>query len=191
MAHIEGTFIAFFWLIFLAVWIIAAFSAKRNTRFNSVWWISRIAILIVFIALAQGGIFAKYHSDGGLVLIAAGHPIIGAIGDALCGIGIAFAIGARFYLGRNWGIPMSVKVNPELVTTGPYASVRHPIYTGMLLAILGTTMTISLLWGIILVIAGAYFIYSATREEKLMAQTFPDTYPAYKARTKMLIPFIF
>lgn len=191
MILLEATLITIFWLIFFVVWVISAFSAKRNVRFNPTWWIIRIAILIVFITFLHGDIFARYTAGKGLVLIAVSHPIIGAIGDALCGIGIGLAIWARFYLGRNWGMPMSVKKDPELVTTGPYAYIRHPIYSGALLAVLGTDMVTSLWWTIALVIMGTYFIYSATREEKLMAQTFPDTYPAYKERTRMLIPFIF
>lgn len=88
-------------------------------------------------------------------------------------------------------MPMAVKEAPELVTTGPYATVRHPIYTGVILAILGSTLTGGWWWLVIFVISTAYFIYAAMREEKEMAKTFPDTYPAYKARTKMLIPYVF
>jgi protein-S-isoprenylcysteine O-methyltransferase Ste14 len=61
----------------------------------------------------------------------------------------------------------------------------------MLLAMAGSALTAGLWWAIVLVVAGSYFIVSAKREESLMAATFPATYPAYKARTKMLVPFIF
>ncbi len=88
-------------------------------------------------------------------------------------------------------MPQSVKENPELVTSGPYAYIRHPIYTGVLVAMIGTALVTSMLWLLIFVVTGGYFIYSALEEEKLMLKTFPDSYPAYKARSKMLIPFIF
>jgi len=86
---------------------------------------------------------------------------------------------------------MSVKENPDLITTGPYSYIRHPIYSGMALAMLGSVLASSVLWIVVLIIVGIYFVYGATREEALMLKQFPDTYPAYKRRTKMFIPFIF
>ena len=86
---------------------------------------------------------------------------------------------------------MSRKVDPELVTTGPYHAIRHPIYSGIILAMIGTTIAVSWYWLIAVVLLGAYFIYSAAMEERYMAGRFPDTYPGYKQSTKMLIPFIF
>ncbi len=118
-------------------------------------------------------------------------PWLQGIGLAVFVAGLALAVWARVYLGRNWGMPMSQKADPELVTTGPYRSVRHPIYTGIILAMIGTTIAVSLYWLVAVILIGAYFIYSATVEERLMARTFPDTYPAYKQLTKMLIPFVF
>src|SRR5690349_5361617 len=105
-------------------------------------------------------------------------------------LGLALAIWARLYLGRNWGMPMSQKVDPELVTTGPYRSIRHPIYSGIILAMIGTTIAVSLYWLIAVVVVGAYFLYSAIVEERSMARLFPDSYPEYKRSTKMLIPHI-
>jgi protein-S-isoprenylcysteine O-methyltransferase Ste14 len=87
-------------------------------------------------------------------------------------------------------MPMSQKEDPELVTTGPYSKVRHPIYTGIISAMIGTALALSLLWLIVAAILGGYFIFSATREEKFMASQFPATYPAYKRSTRMLIPYI-
>ena len=86
---------------------------------------------------------------------------------------------------------MSEKADPELVTTGPYRTIRHPIYSGIILAIAGTTVAVSLYWLIAVVLVGAYFVYSAIMEERYMNERFPDTYPRYKQSTKMLVPFIF
>jgi protein-S-isoprenylcysteine O-methyltransferase Ste14 len=86
---------------------------------------------------------------------------------------------------------MTQKQDPELVTSGPYRYIRHPIYTGILLAALGSSISVSIFWLVFFVISGVYFIYSANVEEKLMMKEFPKTYPTYKAKTKMLIPFIF
>jgi protein-S-isoprenylcysteine O-methyltransferase Ste14 len=85
---------------------------------------------------------------------------------------------------------MSRKQNPELVVTGPYAFVRHPIYGGILLALLGSTIGLGILWLVPLVLGGVYLVYAAKREEKLMLEQFPDQYPAYMKRTRMLVPFI-
>ncbi len=88
-------------------------------------------------------------------------------------------------------MPMSVQENAELATTGPYAYIRNPIYSGMLLAMLGSMLVAGLSWLIPFIFFAIYFIYSAKAEEKLMLAQFPDTYPAYKKRTKMLIPFVY
>ena len=101
------------------------------------------------------------------------------------------AISARWYLGRNWGMPMSRKEHPELVTGGPYACKRRPIYTGLILAMLGSAIGITIIWALVLVPVGGYFIYSARREEALMLQQFPEQYAAYRARTGMLVPRLF
>ena len=85
---------------------------------------------------------------------------------------------------------MSRKDEPELVTTGPYHTIRHPIYTGIILAMVGTTIAVSLYWLVAVAVLGAYFGLSAVMEERYMAEQFPDAYPGYKRSTKMLIPFV-
>jgi protein-S-isoprenylcysteine O-methyltransferase Ste14 len=71
--------------------------------------------------------------------------------------GIALAIWARVHLGRNWGMPMTQKAEPELVTSGPYRFVRHPIYSGLLAWLLGTALVTNLIGLIIVAILGGYF----------------------------------
>jgi protein-S-isoprenylcysteine O-methyltransferase Ste14 len=94
------------------------------------------------------------------------------------------------HIGRNWGTPMTQKNEPELVTSGPYRLVRHPIYSGIILAGIGTALGLSWFWLIAVVLAGVYFIYSATVEERYLTEQFPDEYPAYKRSTKMLVPYL-
>ena len=88
-------------------------------------------------------------------------------------------------------MPMTEKADPELVTGGPYRRIRHPIYSGIILAMIGTMLAVDWYWGFVVALAGAYFIFSAVVEERNMARDFPSTYPEYKHRTKMLVPFIF
>lgn len=113
-----------------------------------------------------------------------------AVGTGLFVLGLALAVWARIYIGRNWGMPMSRKNEPELVTTGPYHTIRHPIYAGIILAMVGTTIAISLYWLVAVAVLGAYFMVSAVTEEHYMAEQFPGSYPDYKRSTKMLIPFV-
>ena len=77
------------------------------------------------------------------------------------------------------------------MTTGPYRRVRHPIYSGIILAMVGTALAVSWYWLIAVGVLGAYFVYSADIEERYMTALFPDAYPAFKRSTKMLIPFVF
>jgi protein-S-isoprenylcysteine O-methyltransferase Ste14 len=142
----------------------------------------RAVILVVVIVLVRLGAFRGHglHSD----------PLRAALGLALFGLGLAFAICARIHLGRNWGSPMTEKNEPELVTSGPYHVVRHPIYAGILIAGIGTAVALSWWWLSPVVVAGVYFLYSATVEERYLAEQFPSDYPAYKRTSKMLIPFV-
>jgi protein-S-isoprenylcysteine O-methyltransferase Ste14 len=178
--HALKTAIAIVWIIFWVYWLASAVGVKqgrasrRRIPLNGLTALSVIVLLRVF----RGGSFAV-HS-----------PVLGAIGAIVFACGIALAIWARVYLGRNWGMPMTQKAEPELVTTGPYRFVRHPIYSGLLAGLLGTALATNLIGLIIVAILGGYFYYSASVEEKNLTATFPSAYPAYRARTKMLIPFI-
>jgi protein-S-isoprenylcysteine O-methyltransferase Ste14 len=171
------------WVAFWIYWLAMSLGVKTGqtswTRFAGV----RVAAVLIVLLLVRLRVF-KGHS-------ATTHDAwLEGIGLAVFVLGLALAIWARVYLGRNWGMPMSQKDDPELVTTGPYSSVRHPIYSGIILAMIGTTIAVSLYWLVAVVLLGAYFLVSATVEERLMARQFPDTYPEYKRSTKMLIPFI-
>ena len=87
-------------------------------------------------------------------------------------------------------MPMTLKAGHELVTTGPYAWVRHPIYSGIILAMAGSVLVFSLWWLLILLVNAAQFFYAARKEEKLMLRTFPEEYAVYMRRSWMLIPLV-
>ena len=118
-------------------------------------------------------------------------PAVHIAGVVVCLLGLGFAIWARVHIGHNWGTPMSRKNEPELVTSGPYHLVRHPIYSGVLLAGVGTATALGRGWLIAVALAGVYFVYSATVEERNMAKQFPEQYPAYRHSTRMFVPFVF
>ncbi len=115
---------------------------------------------------------------------------MGSIGVLLCAFGIALAVLARVSLDRNWPTSRSNDEHAELITTGPYAYVRHPVYGGMLLAIIGSAIAQSPLWLLPLVVYGPQFIRSARREEQFLIGHFPERYATYMQRTKMLLPFV-
>ena len=167
------------WGVFWLFWLLAAFTAKRGVRTGRL----RAPGLLVLVAFLVARLF-------GTSTLVVHSPVLRIVGTVLFAAGLALALWARIYLGRNWGMPMTKKAEPELVTSGPYRYVRHPIYSGILLALLGTALATNLYLLIALVIAGAYFIYSASVEERLMTDTFPAAYGPYKAATKMLIPFV-
>jgi protein-S-isoprenylcysteine O-methyltransferase Ste14 len=167
------------WGAFWLYWLIAAAGAKAGSRGRR----TRLPGLVI---LATFVLLRVFNADA----LAVHNPIVKAAGLILFFSGLGLAVWARIYLGRNWGMPMTEKQEPDLVTTGPYRFVRHPIYSGLLLAVLGTALVTNLYWLIALGVVGAYFIYSATVEERLLTRSFPDAYPRYRAATKMLIPFV-
>jgi protein-S-isoprenylcysteine O-methyltransferase Ste14 len=172
--------VAAIWVFFWAYWGLSALRSKRGTRS----W--RGMPLRVLLAIAVVLLFSFVHA-GSLDVHGTVLPVIGIVVVA-CGFG--FAVWARVHLGRNWGMPMTVKDEPELVTSGPYRFARHPIYTGILTAVVGTALAVNLLVLVVALAVAAFFLYSATVEERNLGAIFPIAYPAYRARTKMLIPFV-
>ena len=178
--HTLTTAISIAWILFGLYWLISAFGVKEGAA-------SRRRIPLTGVTALAVVLLVRVFRGGGLAVTS---PILEAIGALVFASGIAVAIWARVYLGRNWGMPMTQKAEPELVTSGPYRFVRHPIYSGILLALVGTALATNLLGLLIAAILAAYFYYSASVEEKNLAATFPTEYPTYRAQTKMLIPFV-
>jgi protein-S-isoprenylcysteine O-methyltransferase Ste14 len=181
--HAVELVFAVVWGAFWLYWLIAALSMKRGQVPWSRELGIRAVIIVILVLLVRARVFRYHalHTD----------PWREGIGLALLFLGLGFAVWARLHIGRNWGTPMTQKNEPELVTSGPYHLVRHPIYTGILLAGVGTAVALSWLWLVAVVLAGAYFVYAATVEERFMTEQFPDAYPEYKRSSKMLVPFVF
>jgi protein-S-isoprenylcysteine O-methyltransferase Ste14 len=168
------------WIVFWIYWLASASTSKESvsggwrTRLTGV---SAVGVFVIA-GVLHGGSLAVHSL------------ILGAIGAFLFACGIALAVWARLNLGRNWGMPTSQRVDPELVTSGPYRFVRNPIYSGLLTAMLGTALVNNLLGLIVVAALVAYFYYCGTVEERNLTATFPGAYPEYRSRTKMLIPFL-
>ena len=118
-------------------------------------------------------------------------PWIFVFAVTLTAAGLLFTVWARRHLGANWSATVTIKDGHELVTTGPYAIVRHPIYTGLLLAIAGSALAIGE-WRAILAVALALlsFVHKLRIEERWMREQFADRYRDYCARTDALVPFV-
>jgi protein-S-isoprenylcysteine O-methyltransferase Ste14 len=171
------------WVAFWIYWLAASSGAKPGqTRWRAFAGF-RIALVLIVLLLLRLRVL-KGHA-------VTHDPVLWGVGLALFALGLGLAIWARVYIGRNWGMPMSTKEDPELVTTGPYRTIRHPIYTGIILGMVGTAIAASIYWLIAVVVVGGYFIYSAFVEERNLARLFPSAYPEYKKSTKMLVPYVF
>ena len=181
---VVDTAILIAWAVFWVGWLVAAFGAKRSVmRRRSV---RPAAVLIIVI----GGLTIRAIQPHGTSGLMVASQVVRGVGAALMACGLGTAVWARVVLGRDWGMPMTEKEQPQLITDGPYRVVRHPIYSGIVLAVIGTALAVSLGWLVPAAVVAAYFGYSATVEERTLTEQFPDTYPEYQARTKMLIPFL-
>jgi protein-S-isoprenylcysteine O-methyltransferase Ste14 len=180
--HVVDIVILVGWLAFWVYWLAASVGVKAGrtgwTRFAGF----RVSILLVVLLLLRLNVLK------GRAVVS--NPWLQGAGLAVFVLGLALAVWARLYIGRNWGMPMSRKFDPELVTTGPYHAIRHPIYSGLILGMIGTAIAVGWYWLIAVGAMAAYFTYSAVVEERYMAEQFPAAYPGYKRSTKMLVPFI-
>lgn len=117
------------------------------------------------------------------------HSALIWVGVALTVAGTALAIWARACLGRNWSDKVVLKVDHELIRSGPYRYLRHPIYSGVLLAVGGTALTVGEVRGIAaLALLGTNYYVKATREERILAENFGDAFAEHKRKTGFFLP---
>jgi protein-S-isoprenylcysteine O-methyltransferase Ste14 len=184
-----GWLIEIAWIAFCAYWFIMAFRVKRAVKRQS--WSSRFLhnILVVFACLL---LFPQHLNFGPLAArFVPEVPAWAGVGLVLTYAGVALAIWARTILGGNWSSTVTVKRDHTLVRQGPYSTVRHPIYSGLLLAALGTALEIGELHGLVAVaIALIGFHAKAKLEERFMIEQFGHEYEEYRQRTWALVPFV-
>jgi protein-S-isoprenylcysteine O-methyltransferase Ste14 len=178
--HTLKTVVGVAWIVFWIYWLASAATSKESVSGGWRGRLTGVSAIGVFViaGVLRGGSLAVHN------------VALEVVGTVLFACGIALAVWARVHLGNNWGMPTSQRVEPELITSGPYRFVRHPIYTGLLTALLGTALVDNLLGLIVVAVLIAYFYYCGTVEERNLTATFPTAYPEYKSRTKMLIPFL-
>jgi protein-S-isoprenylcysteine O-methyltransferase Ste14 len=182
------------WVIFAVVWAIGALGTKQSRRpvLRGKQWAFAALVAIgggLIVSRLAGWTNTIDPTSFGARIWPFDTRVAAAV--IISYLGLSVAVWARVCLGRNWSAIPELKQGHELVTHGPYAFVRHPIYTGLLLmfaaiAVLsGTAAGFSLL---LVVVVGVQL--KLTREETLLASEFPDQWPPYRARTKRVLPLI-
>ncbi|HEY2472284.1 MAG TPA: isoprenylcysteine carboxylmethyltransferase family protein [Terracidiphilus sp.] len=178
------------WITFLIYWQIRAFNTKSTQRLESatsrilraltfvvaisLLCTTRIPLRWLYLRLWQPGLFSFW------------------LGATITVAGLLFAVWAREHLGRNWSRSVTIKQDHELITTGPYALLRHPIYTGILAGFLGLAIAISEVRGfVVFVLIFIVFWFKLSMEEQWMRSQFGESYSTYVHRTAALVPYLF
>jgi protein-S-isoprenylcysteine O-methyltransferase Ste14 len=177
------------WLIFLLTWSLAALRVRRAKKAQDP--LSRLVHQLLFVSAA---LLLFYHRTSAGFLAWRFVPAARAVylvGVALTWLGVAFALWARIHLGADWSGVVAIKEGQRLVRGGPYALVRHPIYTGILLGFIGTALAIGELRGLpaIALITTACLL-RIRMEERWLLEEFGVEYEQYRREAKALIPFL-
>jgi protein-S-isoprenylcysteine O-methyltransferase Ste14 len=187
MTSFHFLFIITCFLVMAIIWVATAFSTKRVVKKSGGWTLR-------FIFYATIALFVYLQKNIDFLTISLWPKTVATyvIADIVTSAGLLVMLWARITLGKNWSANIVIKENHELITSGPYAYVRHPIYSGLILMVLGVVLYVNTLgWLVFFIIFffGAY--YKARKEEKLLIDNFTDAYLEYKKHTKILIPFLF
>ena len=175
------------WLLFGAYWLVSALKRKKTKQRESI--LQRFGYMLPLVI----GFYFLYEPQPVLLwlrnrFLPAG-PGSEWTGVVLTAAGIGIALWARWHLGANWSGVVTLKEGHELIRTGPYRSVRHPIYTGILLGLLGTAITFGQVRALLaVVIAWLSFYVKARREESFLHQEFGPGFAEHKQHTGMFLP---
>jgi protein-S-isoprenylcysteine O-methyltransferase Ste14 len=184
------SFFPVLWIAFIVYWQIRAAGTKTTQRLEPaasrilraviflvaiiLFWTTRIPLHWLYLQLWPVGLWPFW------------------LGAAVMVAGLLFAVWAREHLGANWSRSVTIKQDHELITTGPYAVVRHPIYTGILAGLLGTAIALSQVRGFIAFLLIFLVLWLKLRmEEQWMRSQFGETYATYAHRTTALVPYLF
>ena len=182
-------YVALLWGIWLAGWVISSgataktvFQAPRTSQLAHSLFVSAGALLLFFHPSNLAPFRHHLFSSPGWV---------GWLPVALVAIGLGFAGWARYHLGRMWSGRVTLKENHAIIRTGPYAIVRHPIYTGLFVALIGSFLadpTLASVAGLGLLTIG--LLIKIGQEEELLTEHFGDSYDSYRRNVSTLIPYV-
>ncbi|WP_113613719.1 methyltransferase family protein [Chitinophaga flava] len=174
------------WILFCICWLLLRNRTKENvqTRTPGQRFMGALGYLIIFLALYLP-LFTQHYR------LLPNHLYLQTAGAILCMVGVATAIWSRVLLGTNWSGGVHAKKDHELIVRGPYRLVRHPIYTGFIFAMTGTSLVTGGWSGVIISLVYALGLcLKIAQEEILLNELFPGTYAVYQQHTRKLIPFI-
>ena len=175
------------WIVFVLYWIVSAIRTRDTLQTES--FASRYAILLIEVA---GFILLFRHSAGiGFLGNRVMHRTLASaiVGSTLTWMGIGLAIWARYHLAEYWSARITIKEDHQLIRTGPYARLRHPIYSGIVLAAIGSAVVIDqwrCVLGVGLVLVG--YCIKARKEETMLTQQFGDAFREHQKHAGFLIP---
>lgn len=175
------------WLVFLLYWLAASFRVKETRRREPAGekW-ARILVMAVAFVLLDGADLSFGVLNRRFVPQKSWIFFVGAV---LTNAGVAFAIWARYHIGQYWSSDVALRAGHELIRSGPYARIRHPIYSGMLLAVFGTAVAIGRYRGLVafgIVLLG--FTWKSRKEEALLAEEFGAAFEEHRRHTGFFLP---
>ncbi|MGC2371818.1 MAG: isoprenylcysteine carboxylmethyltransferase family protein [Candidatus Sulfotelmatobacter sp.] len=175
------------WIVFAVYWAIGAFKTRQTAKKES--FAARYGIMAFEII----GFVLIFNDEAGIGIL--GHrvfhhsPAIAITGVVLLWAGIALALWARWHLGQYWSGRITIKKDHKLIRTGPYARLRHPIYSGLELAAIGSALALDR-WrcvaGVCAIILG--FWIKAKREEAMLSTQFGADFQEHQKHTGFYFP---
>lgn len=186
-AHIMQQALQWIWLAWIVYWFGSALRVPRTVRREPIGQRMSTIVIMVLAAVMLGLLDQRFA-----VLVQRFVPDSDWVrwaGLVITVGGLAFTVWARIHLGKFWSARVGLKENHELIQSGPYAWVRHPIYTGILTAVVGSALVAGeyrALVAVVLVWVG--LTMKAQREEKLLSDQFGEMYAQYRQRTGGLVP---
>ena len=177
------------WLSWAVYWWVLSRNVKVTARHEPLWsrLLHVIPLALAVLLLWVPRIPLPILGDRFLPLIV--WPFWAGV--ALTAGGLLFTVWARIKIGRNWSGIVTIKEGHELITSGPYAIVRHPIYTGLLLAFIGSALARAEWRGILAVVIALWALWRKLRfEERWLREQFGESYQAYSQRVAALVPFL-
>jgi len=179
------------WLAFWVLWLVWGAVTTRQRRVVSRGG-SMVPVWVIIIAalLWRRGL-SGYLLYLPMSALWPGHPVTVVAGFLIQLLGLAFTVWARYYLGNLWSGGIVLREGHKVVDTGPYRLVRHPIYSGILLAMLGSfLMDGTVFWLAVLVLSVIALLWKAGAEERLLTRELGEEYVNYRRRSRMLIPWV-
>jgi len=174
------------WVLITIYWLITARTNSQTSFSSELIPLAKLigSALIVYSPLLIGGwIAAKLYQV---------NLWMDIVGTLICATGVGFAIWSRNVLGKNWSGNVMIQKEHHLIQDGPYGFVRHPIYLGVLLAMLGSSLALGQIFGFAYCLFSIFGLWFKSRQEEgLLAKQFPSEFPQYKQQVKMLLPYLF